>query len=806
MRFFKILLVFTFCALLFSISSFSLYAQSADSLLKELYKAKNKDDLISIYNELGNKLRYAYPDSAMLFYKQGLIISQLQKNEQAEADAIRSMGTVWAIKNNYDSAIYNIQKSIRLNKKNGNNIGIAKSFNSIALVYMKTENLDLAKANLIDAIKLGYELGDSILLSKTFNNMGLLYKRKNDFDSALYYYHESMKIKDEIGDSPGVGRTANNIALIYEEISEFDLALKYLNQSYAIRKSNKNEYGMAVVLNNYGLVYESQGELKLALENYLKSKRVMQRLNKVDRLATLYNNIGSVHIKLKQYKTGYDNLNKALKINKDIGNVRGQLITTIELAKFFENLKIHQNAVMHYRRALKYSNNVEDIARRSEIHEGLYNAYEMLGKFDSALYFYKIYTHLNDSIFNTYSRRNIEKLEVDFQTLKKEKENQELVQSNQIKEEKLKRAFLGGILLLVVLAFIIVFSLFSVTSRRKLEKTYQLVLDQRNNIQQQSSELSLAYKKLQEFSTFKEELTGMIVHDLKNPLNIILNVSEIKNYPDKDQVVLQSGKQMMNLVMNILDVYKYEDKKFRLEPQKQFINPLIEKVKSDLSFVLSEKSIRIKTAIDYDFLVNFDEIALERVIVNLLTNAIKFSPQGSVIQINTEPLRNNRFRLHVIDSGEGIPKEGIHQIFKKFEQRESVNLGYSGSTGIGLTYCKMAIEAHNGIIAVESIVGKGADFYIELDYNETRISEIIEPDVKGNYLVLSRENRGLLYPFIISMQKKGIYEVTEIRNILKMIKRDNAEMQKFCNLIESSVLNCNQVMYDELLELALSKE
>jgi len=77
MRFLKTLIAVFISALIFNVCSYSLYAQSADSLLKQLYKAKNKEDLISIYNELGNKLRYAYPDSAMLFYKQSLIISQL---------------------------------------------------------------------------------------------------------------------------------------------------------------------------------------------------------------------------------------------------------------------------------------------------------------------------------------------------------------------------------------------------------------------------------------------------------------------------------------------------------------------------------------------------------------------------------------------------------------------------------------------------------------------------------------------------------------------------------------------------------
>lgn len=796
----------SFIFIIICLSAFNSIGQKADSLLKELYKAKTKPELINIYNQLGNKLRYAYPDSALIYYNQSLVLAKLEKDKNAEADAIGSIGSVWAIKHEFDSAIALINKSIKINERTKNKTGIAKGLNSLALIHIQKENLYQAKKNLQHAVLLGTGLDDSVLLSKIYNNLGLVFKREHDYDTALYYYHESMKIKDEIGDIEGVGKTASNIALIYEEISEFELALKYLKQSYDIRKSISDEYGLAIVLNNYGLVYESMGEFDQALNNYLKSFKIMERLQKIGRLATLHNNLGSVYNRQEQYKKGFEHLNKALEINKQIKNYRGELITTMELAEFYENLKIYQNAVQMYRHALDISNKVNDIALISNIQEGLYYAYENLNMYDSALHFYKIYTAINDSIFNTYSKRNIEKLELEYQALKREKENQDLVRQNQVKEEKLKRALLGGAVLLVVLALIIIFSLFSVTSRRKLEKTYQLVLDQRNSIQEQSSELEIAYKKLQEFSNFKEELTGMIVHDLKNPLNIILNVSDIKNYPDKDQVILQSGKQMLNMVMNILDVYKYEDKAFQLELKEQYINGLIEKIVADLAFVLSEKSVHIKHEIDFDFLVNIDSAAIERVIVNLLTNAIKFSPQGEVIRIVTQPLKNKTFRLHVIDNGEGIPKESAEQIFLKFEQRKRKKLGYSGSTGIGLTYCKMAIEAHDGIIGVESEPGKGADFYIELKYIDTKESELKESDTKDSYIVLSKDTRRQLYPVIVSLQERDIYEVTEIRNILKKINRSNTELNKFCNLIENSVLNCNQIMYDELLELALSKE
>lgn len=801
----QIISLFIFTIITFS-GSGGVYSQNIDSLLEEINSNTEPKKLISIYNALGNKLRYAYSDSAMNFYRASLKLSVAQGDKLSEAEANASIGTMWAIKNNYDSAIYYSKKSLQIREKLIDTSGIAKSLNSMGLIELRQDNLSSSKYFLLLALEKGKSISDSSLLSKIYNNLGLLHKRKHNFDSALYFYHESLMLKEQLNDIKGIGSTTNNIALIYEKISEFDLALKYLNQSLVIRKQNKNNYGEAIVLNNFGLVYESQGDFKKALEFYMRSLKVMEELNKTARIATLYNNIGSVYVKLKDYKSGFDYLNKGLEINSNLGNVRGQINCVLDIAHFFEDLNVYQNAIAEYKKALVLLNTIDDMALRSEIFEGLYNSYEKFNYYDSALFFYKKYVHLNDSIFNTYSRRNIEKLEIEFQTLKKEKENQDLIRQNQIKEEELKRLLLVGAILSLILASIIVIGFFSIKSKNKLEKTYKLVLEQRNSIQTQSFELKNAYRKLQELSGFKEELTSMIVHDLKNPLNIILNVATINNYPDREQVILQSGKQMLNLVMNILDVYKYEGKSFRLELKNQFINPIINKVKTDMSFVLSEKSVKIQNNIDYDFLVKLDSNAIERVIINLLTNAIKFSPQGSVILITTEAIKNNKFRLHIIDQGEGLPSDSLVHIFEKFEQHEIRKLGFSGSTGIGLTYCKIAIEAHGGKIGVNSELNKGADFYFELDYLETKESEMHEGEGNENYLLLSRDNRRLLYPYIMALQEKNIYEVTEIRNILKLISKENKELNKFCTLIEGSVLNCNQVMFDELLELALSKE
>lgn len=790
---------------LFLTQAFLLWSSDSDSLQKQTKLPTNPNELYEFYNNLGNSLRYAYPDSALIYYRKSLQLTKKTANDLRYADMLGTIGSVWAIKNQYDSAMYYCGKSLELHQKASNRQGLAKIKNSIGLIELQHENYQRAQNQLQESIRLGLQIRDSNLLSKAYNNLGLLYKRKHNYDSALFFYHESLKLKNQLNDLEGSGATANNIALIYNSIKDYDLAEKYINQAWQIRKLSKNEYGEAMVLNNYGLITETKGDYEQALQKYFASLAIMEGLNKEAQMAILYNNIGSVYVKQKNFKNANQFLVKALQLNRKIGNTRGQINSVLAIARFFEDLKIYQNATAHYRQALQLSYELNDIDLTSQVYEGLFTCFEFYNQYDSALFYYKQFVALNDSIFNTYSKRNIEKLEIEYQTLKKEKENQDLYRQNQLKEEKLTRYLWTGIGLSIVVALLILAGFFSIRSKQKLQKTFKLVWQQRSSIQQKSLELSQAYAKLSEFSKFKEELTSMIVHDLKNPINVILNLTQIPNHPNKDQTIQHAGRQMMNLIMNILDVNKYSDAEMVLDRRRVYTNKLIYDIHKELSFLLSENGNKLIAEFEFDFLISVDLLSFERIITNLLTNAIKFSPPGGNIIIRTETLNPKIFRLHIIDSGEGIPPEAADKIFEKFAQYEARSLGFSVSTGLGLTYCKMAVEAHGGQIGVAHHENGGADFYIDLEYIDKRIGQRHPKVWVKQPLQLSPESRKQLQPYVLALADKDVFEVSEIKNIIKQINKDHPEVYNYCQLIEKSVTNCSQQNYLELLNLVVLK-
>ena len=185
--------------------------QNNDGFFERRSKPNEPQELITIYNSLGNSLRYAYPDSALFYYKKSLEFSIAEGDKFSRADAIGSIGTVWAIKNNYDSAIYYINYSIKLHKELNNEQGIFKAFNSLGLVELQNDNLESAKKYLLQAAEKSLAINDSALISISYNNLGLLFKRKHNFDSALYFSNAMLKHE----------QITLNLAYIYSKITLF---------------------------------------------------------------------------------------------------------------------------------------------------------------------------------------------------------------------------------------------------------------------------------------------------------------------------------------------------------------------------------------------------------------------------------------------------------------------------------------------------------------------------------------------------------------------------------------------------------
>ncbi|MFC2104705.1 two-component regulator propeller domain-containing protein [Bacteroidota bacterium] len=329
------------------------------------------------------------------------------------------------------------------------------------------------------------------------------------------------------------------------------------------------------------------------------------------------------------------------------------------------------------------------------------------------------------------------------------------------------------------------------------------IKEQNTEIQAQSEELMVTNERLIELSRFKDEMSGMIVHDLKNPLNVIIGLAQ-------NETVKQSGKQMLNMIMNILDVSKFENTKIQLKTSNNSIYEVSKSALQQVDLLYQQKNIELINRIQ-NYYVDIDQEIIERVMINLLTNAIKYTPNNGTITLESEEYSPDFIRIKVKDTGEGIPPEKIHKVFGKFEQVIARDSGLTRSTGIGLTFCKLFVEAHGGEIGVDSEVenlpaGKagGTTFWFTLPIGMQGNEEITitEEVIEEKPFELTPTERELLKPFLLKLQELEVYESTEVEKVIEQIDCSKTQnLQKWKAEMENAMEALNEEKYKKLIHL-----
>ena len=234
------------------------------------------------------------------------------------------------------------------------------------------------------------------------------------------------------------------------------------------------------------------------------------------------------------------------------------------------------------------------------------------------------------------------------------------------------------------------------------------------------NQLQHHYKQLQEFENMQEDLKNMIVHDLRTPLtSLITGMRTLQQMGDLDSLQLEmvdisvsGGETLLGMINDLLDVEKMESGSISLDYSELDAQQLVASATLQVGSLLQNENLTIVTQIAPSLpLFPGDESKLRRVLVNLLGNAIKFTPAGGTLTLEAKLESSMPFiQFCISDTGEGIPQEAFERIFEKFGQVESRKAGRKMSTGLGLTFCKLAVEAHGGQISVTSQQGSGSSF------------------------------------------------------------------------------------------------
>ncbi|MGC9357298.1 MAG: GAF domain-containing protein [Anaerolineae bacterium] len=221
----------------------------------------------------------------------------------------------------------------------------------------------------------------------------------------------------------------------------------------------------------------------------------------------------------------------------------------------------------------------------------------------------------------------------------------------------------------------------------------------------------------------RDDLLHMLVHDLRNPIAVIINALQIAQDPHMHDIVqeastlaLGNAEQILTLINAILDIGRLESDRFEIDPRPTRLQPLLHPLRQHIA--LSAKKVTLETQLPEDLpYVLIDPIIVERVFRNLIDNALKFVPETQgIIRISSQS-HGDHITVEVYNNGPSIPPEMKIKLFEKFAKGRYRGQGY----GLGLAFCRLAIEAHNGKIWTENRPG-GVSFYFTLPTTDWMLS------------------------------------------------------------------------------------
>ena len=255
---------------------------------------------------------------------------------------------------------------------------------------------------------------------------------------------------------------------------------------------------------------------------------------------------------------------------------------------------------------------------------------------------------------------------------------------------------------------------------RRLREMREMNAGLELRVKERTGELEEALEQVRKLQALRATLSQTLIHDLKNPLAVVvgnLDLLEMKGEPRTLHLVRRSkagASRLLGMILDLLDISGMEENRFVVREDPVNLVEVVRNVAADNTVSAAERRVSIEVhAPQAPAIVAGDASVLRRVLENLLANAMNYTPTGSTISLGLES-EEGKLHLTVADQGPGIPETYRGKVFEKFSQGECRAAGVSANRGLGLTFCRMAVEAHGGTIGVEDAPGGGALMRVRL--------------------------------------------------------------------------------------------
>ena len=633
-------------------------------------------------------------------------LATLRQQGKKERDASR-----------YDEALRLHIRGLDIARAVGDSSEWIQALNNIATDYRRMGMLDVAQSYHYQALTLCDESADTTYQMrknrvKALNGLGNIYLSIYSYDDADSVFRQALEGEHQLGSATGQAINYANLGSIYSARGDDEKALDYYRQSMFYNKQDSNLLGMALCHLYFGNIYERRQQYDLALREYEQSDRMMTDL-------------------------------------KDLWHA---LEPRLALASVYYHTHEDAKAQALLDRADATARQINSWEHIVEVHHLYFLLMQRQGRYHEALDHHLIATAYQDSILDNEKLDRIHNIGINIERTRQ----QEMVDmaQNELQTEKRIRqqsAWLFGLTVILLLAVI-----------------SALLYVQR--MRHHSMEM------MREASRLREDFFTNITHEFRTPLTVILGLSrkirentEVpQSVSDKASTIERQGNRLLTLVTQLLDISKV--KSVIGEPNWQHGNICAQVAMLLETYIdyAANRGVTLKyhydKAIEMDFVPDY----VNKVMSNLVSNALKFTPNGGTISVNLYQ-RGDRLHIDVSDTGHGISSDKLAHIFEPFYT--TGDTGEAKGTGIGLALTQEIISHLDGTITAESQVGKGTTFHIVMPIQNRSADPVTETEIgnSGNPIIVVAEDNADVADLLCT-QLEPFYEVVAARDGVEALK------------------------------------
>lgn len=465
------------------------------------------DDYLSFKMYLKGKLNQS--DSLA---QRALQVAQKIGNNRYIALAYNNIANCYDAKGDYANAQIYYNKALDINILIGNSHGIQNTLNNLGDVCLDEGDNFKALGYFNRALNLSRQIGDEKGSAIALEDIGTCFLRQGLYPRALDTCYRSLEIFEGIRDSDHIGDAFKNLGNIYANSGDFSKALENYKKALEIKGKEGFLPDEADMYTNLGQINQNRNAYDTAEEQFSKALRIYTRMNNTQGIATCYLDLGDVFKVQKKYDSALVNLKAALNLFRDIENNEGIARSLLDIGFCYYYLKDYSKALAFENDAQKKANEIGSIDLEKETTKRLSDIYDAIGNTKEALFYFRTFYKLHDSIYNSEIAKKTDRAELAYEfekkemTAEKEQEKKDLLTKAEIKRKNIILLFSITAALAVMIVAIIIFRSLRITRNQKI-----LIERQKEVVEKQKTEVEVKNKEIMDSISYAKRLQDAIL-------------------------------------------------------------------------------------------------------------------------------------------------------------------------------------------------------------------------------------------------------------------------------------------------------